>query len=70
MIFLFPVYSQNVYVHIVDMSSARQVWEFAHNFSSNNSVHVLVCDTVCTSLGSSVAHTLILYSNLMIYSPD
>lgn len=36
---------QNVYVHILDLSSARQVWEFANNFSINNTVHVLVSDT-------------------------
>lgn len=40
--FNFPVYSQNVHVHIVDMSSARQVWEFAQRFSQNNTLHVLV----------------------------
>lgn len=60
MIFLFPVYSQNVFVHIVDMSSARQVWEFAHNFTSSNSVHVLVCDKVCTRhVLVHLLHTLI-----------
>lgn len=40
--------SQNVHVHIVDMSSARQVWEFAQNFSQNHTVHVLVC--VCRNV--------------------
>lgn len=38
---------QNVHVHIVDMSSARQVWEFANNFILNNTVHVLVGTTGC-----------------------
>lgn len=33
---------QNVHIHIVDMSSARQVWEFAQNFVRSNAVHVLV----------------------------
>lgn len=33
---------QNVHVHIVDMSSPRQVWEFANVFSQSHSVHVLV----------------------------
>ena len=43
---MFPVYLQNVHIHIVDMSSARQVWEFANNFS--HTVHVLVGGTkVC-----------------------
>lgn len=36
---------QNVYVHILDLSSARQVWEFANNFSINHTVHVLVSAT-------------------------
>lgn len=36
---------QNVHVHIVDMSSARQVWEFANDFMLNNTVHVLVGTT-------------------------
>ena len=33
---------QNVHIHIVDMSSALQVWEFAQNFSQENTVNVLV----------------------------
>ncbi|CAB1328772.1 unnamed protein product [Coregonus sp. 'balchen'] len=33
--------NQNVHVHIVDMSSARQVWEFAESFAKSNSIHVL-----------------------------
>ncbi|XP_071390312.1 dehydrogenase/reductase SDR family member 12 isoform X1 [Centroberyx affinis] len=39
--------NQNVHVHIVDMSSARQVWEFAQNFSQNNSLHVLINNAGC-----------------------
>ncbi|XP_056871984.1 dehydrogenase/reductase SDR family member 12 [Takifugu flavidus] len=39
--------NQNVYVHILDMSSARQVWEFANNFSINNTVHVLINNAGC-----------------------
>lgn len=39
--------NQNVHVHIVDMSSARQVWEFANNFTLNNTVHVLVNNAGC-----------------------
>uniref|UniRef100_A0A3B4UBA1 Dehydrogenase/reductase (SDR family) member 12 n=1 Tax=Seriola dumerili TaxID=41447 RepID=A0A3B4UBA1_SERDU len=39
--------NQNVHVHVVDMSSARQVWEFAQNFSQNNSVHVLINNAGC-----------------------
>ncbi|XP_076603909.1 dehydrogenase/reductase SDR family member 12 [Chaetodon auriga] len=39
--------NQNVHVHIVDMSSMRQVWEFAQNFSQNNTVHVLINNAGC-----------------------
>uniref|UniRef100_A0A668AN79 Dehydrogenase/reductase (SDR family) member 12 n=1 Tax=Myripristis murdjan TaxID=586833 RepID=A0A668AN79_9TELE len=39
--------NQNVHVHIVDMSSAKQVWEFAQNFSQNNSVNVLINNAGC-----------------------
>ncbi|KAF7215366.1 dehydrogenase/reductase SDR family member 12 [Nothobranchius furzeri] len=39
--------NQNVHVYIVDMSSARQVWEFAQSFSQNNVVHVLVNNAGC-----------------------
>ncbi|XP_041856957.1 dehydrogenase/reductase SDR family member 12 [Melanotaenia boesemani] len=39
--------NQNVHIHIVDMSSARQVWEFAQNFSQNNTVHVLINNAGC-----------------------
>ncbi|XP_040912505.1 dehydrogenase/reductase SDR family member 12 [Toxotes jaculatrix] len=39
--------NQNIHVHIVDMSSARQVWEFAQNFSQNNTVHVLINNAGC-----------------------
>uniref|UniRef100_A0A8C7NSZ5 Dehydrogenase/reductase (SDR family) member 12 n=1 Tax=Oncorhynchus mykiss TaxID=8022 RepID=A0A8C7NSZ5_ONCMY len=38
---------QNVHVHIVDMSSARQVWEFAESFSKSNSIHVLINNAGC-----------------------
>ncbi|XP_076013396.1 dehydrogenase/reductase SDR family member 12 [Genypterus blacodes] len=39
--------NQNVHVHIVDLSSAHQVWEFAQNFSQNNTVHVLINNAGC-----------------------
>ncbi|KAJ8012982.1 hypothetical protein DPEC_G00048550 [Dallia pectoralis] len=39
--------NQNVYVHIVDMSSAKQVWEFAESFVKNNRVHVLINNAGC-----------------------
>ncbi|XP_034741579.1 dehydrogenase/reductase SDR family member 12 [Etheostoma cragini] len=39
--------NQNVHVHIVDMSSARQVWEFAQNFLQSNAVHVLINNAGC-----------------------
>ncbi|KAM9448949.1 dehydrogenase/reductase SDR family member 12-like [Salvelinus alpinus] len=39
--------NQNVHVHIVDMSSARQVWEFAESFSKSNSIHVLINNAGC-----------------------
>ncbi|XP_022066587.2 dehydrogenase/reductase SDR family member 12 [Acanthochromis polyacanthus] len=39
--------NQNVHVHIVDMSSARQVWEFAQSFSQNNTIHVLINNAGC-----------------------
>ncbi|KAM9710038.1 dehydrogenase/reductase SDR family member 12 [Menidia menidia] len=39
--------NQNVHVHIVDMSSARQVWDFAQSFSQNNPLHVLVNNAGC-----------------------
>ncbi|XP_035808192.1 dehydrogenase/reductase SDR family member 12 isoform X2 [Amphiprion ocellaris] len=39
--------NQNVHVHIVDMSSARQVWEFAQSFSQNNKIHVLINNAGC-----------------------
>ncbi|XP_061548536.1 dehydrogenase/reductase SDR family member 12 [Phycodurus eques] len=39
--------NQNVYIHIVDMSSARQVWEFAQNFSQSNDLHVLINNAGC-----------------------
>lgn len=44
-IYAFCLCFQNVYVHILDLSSARQVWEFANNFSINNTLHVLVSAT-------------------------
>nr|XP_029491974.1 dehydrogenase/reductase SDR family member 12-like [Oncorhynchus nerka] len=34
--------NQNVHVHIVGMSSARQVWEFAERFAKSNIVHLLL----------------------------
>ncbi|XP_029981582.1 dehydrogenase/reductase SDR family member 12 [Sphaeramia orbicularis] len=39
--------NQNVHVHIVDMSNMRQVWEFAQNFSQNNTLHVLINNAGC-----------------------
>ncbi|XP_018595384.2 dehydrogenase/reductase SDR family member 12 [Scleropages formosus] len=39
--------NENVHVHLVDMSSPRQVWEFAENFKKNNSLHVLVNNAGC-----------------------
>ncbi|XP_036432119.1 dehydrogenase/reductase SDR family member 12 isoform X1 [Colossoma macropomum] len=39
--------NENVHVHIVDMSSPRQVWEFASAFSQNHSVHVLINNAGC-----------------------
>ncbi|KAM3861676.1 dehydrogenase/reductase SDR family member 12 [Diretmus argenteus] len=39
--------NQNVYIHLVDMSSARQVWEFAQNFSQSNSLNVLINNAGC-----------------------
>ncbi|XP_070693696.1 dehydrogenase/reductase SDR family member 12 [Pempheris klunzingeri] len=39
--------NQNVHVHVVDMSSARQVWEFAQSFSQSNAVHVLINNAGC-----------------------
>ncbi|XP_028992816.1 dehydrogenase/reductase SDR family member 12 [Betta splendens] len=39
--------NQNVHVHIVDMSSARQVWEFAQSFVQSNTVHVLINNAGC-----------------------
>ncbi|XP_070770542.1 dehydrogenase/reductase SDR family member 12 isoform X2 [Enoplosus armatus] len=39
--------NQNVHIHVVDMSSARQVWDFAQNFSQSNTVHVLINNAGC-----------------------
>ncbi|XP_061698301.1 dehydrogenase/reductase SDR family member 12 [Syngnathoides biaculeatus] len=39
--------NQNVYIHIVDMSSAKQVWEFGQNFSQSNDLHVLINNAGC-----------------------
>ncbi|KAL7384358.1 hypothetical protein ABVT39_000709 [Epinephelus coioides] len=39
--------NQNVHVHIVDMSSAKQVWEFAQTFSQSNILHVLINNAGC-----------------------
>ncbi|XP_077435461.1 dehydrogenase/reductase SDR family member 12 [Vanacampus margaritifer] len=39
--------NQNVHIHIVDMSSARQVWEFALSFSQSNDLHVLINNAGC-----------------------
>uniref|UniRef100_A0A3P8V9Q6 Dehydrogenase/reductase (SDR family) member 12 n=1 Tax=Cynoglossus semilaevis TaxID=244447 RepID=A0A3P8V9Q6_CYNSE len=39
--------NENVYVHIVDMSSARQVWEFVQKFTETHTVHVLINNAGC-----------------------
>ncbi|XP_046902476.1 dehydrogenase/reductase SDR family member 12 [Hypomesus transpacificus] len=39
--------NQNVFVHIVDMSNAKQVWEFVQSFSQSNSVNVLINNAGC-----------------------
>ncbi|KAL4609087.1 dehydrogenase/reductase SDR family member 12 [Arapaima gigas] len=39
--------NENVHIHLLDMSSPRQVWEFAENFKKNNSLHVLVNNAGC-----------------------
>nr|XP_040056979.1 dehydrogenase/reductase SDR family member 12 isoform X3 [Gasterosteus aculeatus aculeatus] len=39
--------NQNVHVHIVDMSNARQVWEFAQSFSQSSCLHVLINNAGC-----------------------
>ncbi|XP_037095807.1 dehydrogenase/reductase SDR family member 12 [Syngnathus acus] len=39
--------NQNVHIHIVDMSSAKQVWEFAQSFSQSNDLHVLINNAGC-----------------------
>lgn len=39
--------SQDVHVHIVDMSNMRQVWEFAQSFSQSNTLHVLINNAGC-----------------------
>lgn len=39
--------NEKVHIHIVDMSSARKVWEFAQNFSQNNKLHVLINNAGC-----------------------
>ncbi|KAM6985277.1 dehydrogenase/reductase SDR family member 12 [Aplochiton taeniatus] len=39
--------NQNVYVHVVDMSCVKQVWEFGQSFAQNNSLHVLINNAGC-----------------------
>ncbi|XP_063049220.1 dehydrogenase/reductase SDR family member 12 isoform X2 [Engraulis encrasicolus] len=39
--------NQDVHVHIVDMSSPRQVWEFATGFTEKHTVNVLVNNAGC-----------------------
>ncbi|XP_013855975.1 dehydrogenase/reductase SDR family member 12, partial [Austrofundulus limnaeus] len=39
--------NEDVHVHIVDMSSARQVWQFAQSFSQKHTVHVLINNAGC-----------------------
>ncbi|XP_034417326.1 dehydrogenase/reductase SDR family member 12 isoform X2 [Cyclopterus lumpus] len=39
--------NQNVHVHIVDLSNARRVWEFAQSFTQSNSLHVLINNAGC-----------------------
>lgn len=66
-VIMFPVCSQDVHVHIVDMSSARQVWDFAQNFSQSNTVHVLV-GGVWMCVGSSAIHTHTGYTGSYLHS--
>lgn len=39
--------NQNVHVHVVDMSSVKQVWEFSQSFAESNSLHVLINNAGC-----------------------
>ncbi|CAL1581397.1 unnamed protein product [Knipowitschia caucasica] len=39
--------NQNVHVHILDMSNMKQVWDFAHSFAQNNTLHVLINNAGC-----------------------
>ncbi|XP_030642332.1 dehydrogenase/reductase SDR family member 12 [Chanos chanos] len=39
--------NENIFVHIVDMSSPNQVWEFASTFTQNHSLHVLINNAGC-----------------------
>ncbi|KAG9270950.1 dehydrogenase/reductase SDR family member 12 [Astyanax mexicanus] len=39
--------NEKIHIHIVDMSSPRQVWEFASGFSQNHSVNVLINNAGC-----------------------
>lgn len=55
------------------MSSARQVWEFANNFSINNTVHVLVSATEILYMLIYPLYTPIsveLFHNVIICKPD
>nr|XP_057938697.1 dehydrogenase/reductase SDR family member 12 [Doryrhamphus excisus] len=39
--------NQNVHVHVVDMSCARDVWQFAESFVQGNALHVLINNAGC-----------------------
>ncbi|KAG7257053.1 hypothetical protein CRUP_002467 [Coryphaenoides rupestris] len=39
--------NQDVHIHILDLSSPRKVWEFAQNFTQQNTVHVLINNAGC-----------------------
>ncbi|KAK6486824.1 dehydrogenase/reductase SDR family member 12 [Huso huso] len=39
--------NENVHVHILDMSSPRQIWEFAENFKKENNLNVLINNAGC-----------------------
>lgn len=55
------------------MSSARQVWEFANNFSTTNTVHVLVSATKILYMLIYPLYTPIsveLFHNVIICKPD
>lgn len=56
--------SQNIHVHILDLSETRKVWEFAEDFKSKHtSLNVLVNHTVATAFcGKTSVHMTICLS--------